>query len=58
MEGQGYQHTLKISHPEMFLSKRIAEAKTEKRLKDRLSSDQLNLVWELKGDRGRRGKGG
>jgi hypothetical protein len=42
----------------MFLSKRIAETKTEKRLKDRLSSDQLNLVWELKGDRGRRGKGG
>jgi hypothetical protein len=58
VEGQDYQHTLKISDPELFLSKRIAETKTEKRLQIRLSSAQLNLAWKLKGDRRRRGKGG
>jgi hypothetical protein len=42
VEGQGYQPTVKISDPE-FLSKRTAETKMEKKLKERQSNDLLNL---------------
>ena len=42
-EGQCYQPTVKISDPELFLSKRTAGTKMEKRLKERWSNDMLNL---------------
>ena len=35
VEGWGYQPTVKISDPELFLSKRTAKIKLEKRLKER-----------------------
>ena len=50
VEGWGYQPTVKISDPELFLSKITARTKMEKRLKDRLSSDWPHLgFWGLGG---------
>jgi hypothetical protein len=40
VEGQGYQPTVKIPDPELFLSQRTAETNKEKRLKGRRSNDQ------------------
>jgi hypothetical protein len=42
MEGQGYQSTVKISD-QLFLSKRTAGTKMEKRVKERRNCDWLNL---------------
>jgi hypothetical protein len=38
MKGQGYQPTVKISDLELFLSKRTAGTKMEKRLKEKWSN--------------------
>ena len=49
VKGQGYWPTVKISDPELFLSKRTRGSKMEKRLKERWSNDQPNLgsiSWE------------
>jgi hypothetical protein len=43
MEGWGHQPTVKICDPELFLSKRTAGTKMEKRLRERSSSDLSNL---------------
>ena len=43
VEGWGCHSTVKNSDPELFLSKRTAETKMEKRLRERRSSDQPNL---------------
>ena len=43
VEGWGCHPTVKISVTELFLSKRTAETKMEKRLRKRRSSDRPNL---------------
>jgi hypothetical protein len=43
VEGWGFHPTVKNSDPELFLSKRTAGTKMEKRLRERRSSDQSNL---------------
>ena len=43
MERWGCHPIVKNSDPELFLSKRTAETKMEKRLRERRSSDQPNL---------------
>jgi hypothetical protein len=43
MEGLGYRPTIKISDPELFLSKRTTGTKMEKRLKERQSNDWPKL---------------
>jgi len=42
-EGWGYHPTVKNSDLELFLSERRAGTKTEKRLRERRSSDRPNL---------------
>jgi hypothetical protein len=44
VEGWGYQPTVKISDPELSLSKKTTGKKMEKRLKEKLSNDRPNLV--------------
>ena len=44
MKGWGFHPTVKNSDPEMFLSKRTAGTKIEKRLRKKWSSDQPN--WD------------
>jgi hypothetical protein len=43
VEGWGCHPTVKISGPELFLSKRITGTKMDKRPRERQSSDWLNL---------------
>jgi hypothetical protein len=40
MEGWGCHHTVKHSDPELFMSKRTAGTKMEKRLRERRPSDR------------------
>ena len=43
MEGRGYQHTIKISDEELFLSKRNAGTKMEQRLK---GHPEMGPAWD------------
>ena len=45
VEGWGYHSTVKNSDPELFLFKRTAETKMEKRLRERWSS--VGQTWDL-----------
>ena len=49
VEGWGCHPTVKNSDPELFLSKRTAGTKMEKRLRERRSSDQPKLGSISKG---------
>jgi hypothetical protein len=47
VEGQGYQPTVKIPEPELFLSKRTAGTKMEKRLRERQANEGPNLEGSI-----------
>jgi hypothetical protein len=49
VEGWVGHPTVKNSDSELFLSKRTAETKVEKRLRERRSSDHLNLLYISRG---------
>ena len=49
VEGWGYYPTVKNSQPELFLTKRTAGTKIEKRPWERRSSDQPNLGFISRG---------
>ena len=49
MEGWGYQFTVKIPDPQLFLSKRSVKTKMEKRLEERWSNDQVQFGIHLTG---------
>ena len=49
-EGQGYQTTVKISDPEVFLYKRDAGITMGKRLREKRSSDQAHSGYTSMGD--------
>jgi hypothetical protein len=51
-EGWGCHSTVKNSDPKLFLSKRPAETKMEKRLRERRSNEHPNLNSILGGGRG------
>jgi hypothetical protein len=44
VEEQSYQLTVKISDPELFLSKRTSETKIEKRLRE--GSSMTGPIWD------------
>jgi hypothetical protein len=49
VEGWGFHPTVKNPYPELFLCKRRAETKMEKKLKDRWSSEEPNLGFISRG---------
>ena len=49
VEGWSCHPTVKISDPELFLSKRTAETKLEKSLRERRSSDRPKVESSLRG---------
>jgi hypothetical protein len=49
VERWGCHPTVKISDPELFLSKRTSGTKMEKRLRERQSSDWYNFGYMLRG---------
>jgi hypothetical protein len=49
VEEWGFHPTVKNSDPELFLSKRTAETKMKKRLREKRSNDWLKLRFSSRG---------